>query len=145
MKTKRETLSDTLDIIKNITKRKEEKAKRDYTKWEAKIEKYINKQFNIAKRELGHRLTIRKQHETMYYIGFDTGSNVGLMFYTCLRSESLTTPSKTKWELVKYNGYNVNNLYTDTCYEHVYEYDLKDLDKVIIDYVNTYFEKLGVL
>ncbi len=87
---KKKTISEILDKQQQEAeeKFKEEKEERErkYEKGYKEIEDTINFQFSRARQIIGHRLTIKKDHETMYKFYFDSNKHdYGMyMFAPCL-------------------------------------------------------------
>lgn len=134
------TLSDLIDKKQKQDKRNRELMENEFVLRMYKIEKEINKQFEKAKYVTGKRLTMRKQHESMYYFCFDIGDN---------NYRTLYIHGECNWDTL-----NVNSVFEVTLMDINYHYTeeeikiikkeiyLKDLNRMLIDWCKILTDKI---
>jgi len=133
--------------LSNLIDKKLEKEKLAKETTEAKfqvkmqeIEKRITNQFEKAKYVTGKRLTMRKQHESMYYFSFDIGNKEYRTLYIC---------SNDNWDTLNIDSeFNINLL--NTTYRYTAEeikvlgtiFQLKDLNRMLINWCRILTDKV---
>jgi len=134
-----DTLSDRLNIIKNINIKKQENEKKRNEKWFNKLDKYVENKFRQAQKELGNRLDTQRSHECMHHFYFDVNTNpnnsaIYLNFYINLQYINRCKSGETLWRLTCYDRFQDRKEFRDKIFR------LKDLNKIIRNYVDYYFE-----
>jgi len=134
------TLSNLIDKKLEKDKLAKETAEAKFQVKMQEIEKRITNQFEKAKYVTGKRLTMRKQHESMYYFSFDIGNKECRTLYIC---------SNDNWDTLNIDSeFNINLF--NAAYGYTAEeikvlgttFQLKDLNRMLIDWCRILTDKI---
>lgn len=134
------TLSDLIDKKHALDKFNERIEKFKYERRMRKIKTMITNQFNKAKYTVGKRLTMRKQHESMYYFNFEVGSCDYRTLYIHNGDLDEKYNIDSKFEVVLQNAeYRFTTEEIALIEKSIY---LKDLNRMLIDWCRVITDKI---
>jgi len=131
---RKKTVSDILDEqeekLKIMLEKQEQRDKKRLEKGEEEIEKIVNSQFSNAKQKIGHRLSTKKEHSTMYRFYFKSNK----FFYTCYIFGNTRYPDKDT--IFKIRPYSFSWKSAIDHYRYNEEIKLSQLAGYLVDWVN---------
>ena len=133
------TLSDLIDAKQKQDKHNEEVEEAKFNSRVQKIEREITKQFEKAKYTTGKRLTMRKQHESMYYFSFDTGDEDYRTVYIHSNNSWKTLNVDSEFSINLMNAYRYTREEIKVLGTAFY---LKNLNRMLINWCRIVTEKI---